>query len=116
MIIVDFLHDDVNMLRLVFEAVEDRLQAVNYRVSCSHHFWYNLLPLRIKFAECREQFTHIERLILELLWRETVIVEISGVSAFHNDLVEFIRFTVQELWRLVHHSVYHLHELSFLIK
>ena len=116
MIIFDFLHDDVNMLRLVFEAVEDRLQAVHYRVSCSHHFWYNLLPLWIKFAECREQFSHIERFILKLLWRETVIVEISGVSAFHSDLVEVIRFTVQELWNLVRHSVHQLHELSFLIK
>ena len=104
------------MLRLFYEALEDRLQAVHYRVSCSHHFWFNLLPLRIKSAEYREQFSQIERFINELLWRETVIGEISGVSPFPSDLVEFIMFTVQELWRLFHHTVHHLHELSFLIK
>ena len=89
---------------------------MHYPVSCFQHFRFNLLPSRIKAAEYREQFNQVERIFGEFYRRLIVNHEISGVSSFPAELVEFIRYVVQEARNLVRLSVYHMHDLSLLIK
>ena len=116
LLLLDFEHDGMNLLGILFESFKEYLQSMHYDVSCFKHFRFNLPPFRIKAAEYREQFNQVER-IIDAFFRSFIVdEEISGVSAFPADLVDFRRVFVQEIWNLLRRGVYHLHDLPLLIK